>query len=145
MENASKALIIAGAILLAILLISLGIMVFNKAQDISDGGQIDQAEVSTYNSKFAKYEGTNVSGSQVKALVGEINTNNTTDKNNRVVRHIALDVDNSIITQTTGTGTDANYPTYLTSKVSSSAKYTIAVTGYDSKGYITKIKITKNS
>ena len=33
MENASKALIIAGAILLAILLISLGIMIFNQAQD----------------------------------------------------------------------------------------------------------------
>ena len=32
MENASKALIIAGAILLAILLISLGIMIFNQAQ-----------------------------------------------------------------------------------------------------------------
>ena len=31
MENASKALIIAGAILLAILLISLGIMIFNQA------------------------------------------------------------------------------------------------------------------
>ena len=34
MENASKALIIAGAILLAILLISLGIMIFNQAQQI---------------------------------------------------------------------------------------------------------------
>ena len=35
MENASKALIIAGAILLAILLISLGIMVFTQAQDVT--------------------------------------------------------------------------------------------------------------
>ena len=33
MENASKALIIAGAILLAILIISLGILIFNQAQD----------------------------------------------------------------------------------------------------------------
>ena len=33
MENASKALIIAGAILLAILLISLGIMIYNQAQN----------------------------------------------------------------------------------------------------------------
>ena len=32
MENASKALIIAGAILLAILLISLGIMIFNHQE-----------------------------------------------------------------------------------------------------------------
>ena len=34
MENASKALIIAGAILLAILLISLGIYIFSQAQSV---------------------------------------------------------------------------------------------------------------
>ena len=39
MENASKALIIAGAILIAILLISLGIIMFN-----SSSGTTDQAE-----------------------------------------------------------------------------------------------------
>ena len=39
MENASKALIIAGAILLAILLISLGIYIFSQAQSVvNDSG-----------------------------------------------------------------------------------------------------------
>ena len=33
MENASKALIIAGAILLSILLISLGLIVYNQAKE----------------------------------------------------------------------------------------------------------------
>jgi len=36
MENASKALIIAGAILLAILLITLGISIFNSQKGIDD-------------------------------------------------------------------------------------------------------------
>ncbi len=36
MENASKALIIAGAILIAILLISLGIIMFNSSKGTTD-------------------------------------------------------------------------------------------------------------
>lgn len=36
MENASKALIIAGAILISILLISLGIIMFNQSKSTTD-------------------------------------------------------------------------------------------------------------
>ena len=39
MENASKALIIAGAILLAILIISLGIMIYQQASSIRSSKQ----------------------------------------------------------------------------------------------------------
>ena len=45
MENASKALIIAGAILLSILLISLGIMIFTQAQDVISGSGMSKAEL----------------------------------------------------------------------------------------------------
>ena len=54
MENASKALIIAGAILLAILLISLGIIIFSQAQDTINNSGMSQAELQTYNSQFLK-------------------------------------------------------------------------------------------
>lgn len=47
MENASKALIIAGAILLAILLISLGIMIFNQAQDTVTNSGMTEAELTS--------------------------------------------------------------------------------------------------
>lgn len=36
MENASKALIIAGAVLISILLITVGIVLMNKSSDVSD-------------------------------------------------------------------------------------------------------------
>ena len=55
MENASKALIIAGAILLSILLISLGIMIFNTAQDTTKNSGMNQAQVASFNNKFTKY------------------------------------------------------------------------------------------
>ena len=37
MENASKALIIAGAVLISILLISLGVMIYRNGADIANG------------------------------------------------------------------------------------------------------------
>ena len=76
MENASKALIIAGAILLAILLISLGIFIFSQAQDTVNNSGMSQAEISTFNNKFLKYEGTQ-KGSVVKSAVNEVIASNS--------------------------------------------------------------------
>ena len=84
MENASKALIIAGAILLSILLISLGIMIFNQAQDTVNNSGMTQAEITTFNNKFLKYEGTQ-KGSVVKSLVNEVIASNA-DSSNPVVK-----------------------------------------------------------
>ena len=80
MENASKALIIAGAILLAILLISLGIMIFGQAQDTVNNSGMSQAEMQAFNNKFLKYEGTR-KGSEVKALINEVLASNADDNN----------------------------------------------------------------
>ena len=80
MENASKALIIAGAILLSILLISLGIMIFNQAQDTVNNSGMSQAEITAFNNKFLKYEGKQ-KGSVVKSLVNEVIASNADDNN----------------------------------------------------------------
>ena len=81
MENASKALIIAGAILLAILLISLGIMIFTQAQDVVSGSGMTEARISAFNDKFLKYEGTK-KGTMVKALIQEVMATNSESSNN---------------------------------------------------------------
>lgn len=82
MENASKALIIAGAILLAILIISLGILIFNQAQDTVGSVNMDEQEIMAFNNKFTQYEGENVRGSQVNALAQAVLANNQSAKNN---------------------------------------------------------------
>ena len=79
MENASKALIIAGAILLSILLISLGIMIFNQAQSAIDGSGMSDAQLTAFNQKWLKYEGKQ-KGSTVKILCQEVLANNTNDE-----------------------------------------------------------------
>ena len=73
MENASQALIIAGAILLAILLIAIGMFIFNKANDSiqKSANSISSEDANAFNAKFEPYVGTRVSGTQIKALLGQ--------------------------------------------------------------------------
>ncbi len=73
MENASKALIIAGAILLSILIIAIGMYVYTNAQStINDSlTSMSESEKNAFNSKFIGYEG-NATGSQIKALIGDL-------------------------------------------------------------------------
>lgn len=78
MENASKALIIAGAILLSILIIGLGMFIYTQSADAMKNTGLDQLEVQRHNDVFLQYEGSKVSGSNVRALVNKINANNRT-------------------------------------------------------------------
>lgn len=70
MENASKALIIAGAILISILIVSLGVLIFNRmGGSAKEAANMDEQEVANFNSKITPYVGKNISGSQVNALI----------------------------------------------------------------------------
>lgn len=132
MENASKALIIAGAILLAILLISLGIMIFNQAQDTVNNSGMTQAEITTFNNKFLKYEGTQ-KGSVVKSLINEVlATNQTLSDTEKVKVTVAKKGNGTEITTATATPT--------TSAVDIAQSYTVKLTY--SNGRVTQIDIT---
>ncbi len=78
MENASKALIIAGAILLAILIIGLGVFIYNQAANtVSDTG-MDQIAVRQFNAQFEPYIMNNASGATAMALYDTVNAYNAT-------------------------------------------------------------------
>lgn len=57
MENASKALIIAGAILLSILIIGLGMFIYQQASGAMGNANLDPQKIQAYNSEFTSYEG----------------------------------------------------------------------------------------
>ena len=78
MENASKALIIAGAILLAILIISLGIMIYNQASGVVNNNSMSEVDISSFNTRFTQYQGNNIRGAQVNSLLEQVRTNNVT-------------------------------------------------------------------
>ncbi len=79
MENASKALIIAASVLLAILIIAMGVAIFNKAQGAADTSSFDTAEINMFNQKFERYNN-NQLGSQVKSLISFAISNASTNK-----------------------------------------------------------------
>lgn len=85
MENASKALIIAGAILISILLISVGIIVMNAINDpVSQAGDSSASQaIEIFNSKFTAYTG-EISGSTLRSAISTINASNGTDSTHKV-------------------------------------------------------------
>ena len=68
MENASKALIIAGAIILSILIIALGMAVFNMASNPAQdaAASIESQAAQAFNSTFEPYIKENITGSSVQ-------------------------------------------------------------------------------
>ena len=142
MENASKALIIAGAILLSILLISLGIYIFTQAQTVVNGSGMTQAEVKSFNEQFIKYERTSVKGSEVKSLIQEVNVNNKQDES--LERQIELSgvVKEATSSSTSGNSTSTTGKTYSTANILNTKTYTVEIQEYGSDGRITKINIT---
>ena len=82
MENASKALIIAGAILVSILIISAGMLIFSSSSGLFNSAKssMSDQEAKMFNQKFTMYEGENVSGSSVRQLMRDITVNNNNDE-----------------------------------------------------------------
>ena len=125
MENASKALLIAGAILIVIVLISIGMLIVNSTNDgvdVATDIATSQAAQS-FNSQFTKYAGTKVKGSTVKSLYETVVAANAT--------------------ATTSGGHTVNMS--ATSSVKNSATYSVTVTDTDSDGYVDSITWTENS
>ena len=97
MENASKALIIAGAILISILIVGLGVIIYNNVSGIaSDTSGIDQQAVSSHNSPIESYFSDHTSGSNVRALLTQVQANNSAaNRNDEVVGNYIYVVDGS--------------------------------------------------
>ena len=85
MENASKALIIAGAILIAILLITIGIVLINSGRDVTERGTaaMKSQAIQSFNAQFTPYEGT-ITGSQIKSLLSTVRSSNAVDDAHQV-------------------------------------------------------------
>ena len=77
MENATKGLMIAGAILIAIVLIGIGVMLVGQAQGwIGKSSQVfDDQTVQSFNSKYEAYVGTR-KGAEVSTLLRNVISNN---------------------------------------------------------------------
>lgn len=144
MENASKALIIAGAILLSIVIISLGLVVVNNVRDTINNTNMDAQEIEAFNGKLTPYGGEKVSGTRVKALIDVVSSNNAAEhaSGKDVADCNFIDVDATGATVATGNNAITGNATAATSYPTfSSSKYFKVEFSY-TKGVITKVVIT---
>lgn len=146
MENASKALLIAGAVLIVIVLISVGVLIVNQASSVTDqASDITTSQaVETFNNQFQNYAGIQ-KGSSVKTLLSAIATSNATNSNTS--KHmIKVTFSNTAATAAAAETTDIvdkNKITTWVSSVVNSARYQVDLTSRDNEGYIDAIKITR--
>ena len=86
MENASKALLIAAAVLIVILLIAFGMRILNSTGDTS--GQAEDlsqsTQMQTFNAQFTGYLGSNRNASTVRNLQAIVNSSNTRNSQHQV-------------------------------------------------------------
>ena len=88
MENASKALMIAAAILIVLLLISFAVLIINRFNPGNLFGNKDRMwAIQAFNDQFTPYEtmsGETISGQQVKTLIETVRSNNVTNSDHKV-------------------------------------------------------------
>ena len=135
MENATKALLIAAAILVAILIISLGLVVYNMAAETVQGVNLDEQTIQAHNDKFIRYEGDAKRGTNVNSLLQQVLNNNLAAEDDSLKVKVTVDGSERL---TTGQTTSPD-------KVPTGATYTVVCRRDEKSKLITSITITTNT
>ena len=145
MENASKALIIAGAILISIVLVSVGVIVVNSLNPEDALQEMDRQAVETFNSKFTSLAGSNVRGTVVKQIINNVITSNGNNEDNKQIS-IVLDSNVSVSGVTaSGDGTSASSDlSRISNSINTQHRYTVELY-YTKNGLVNKITIKDNN
>lgn len=138
MENASKALLIAGAVLIAILLISVGIRIINSTSGMTEHVDTTSQSVAaaTFNSQFLSYLSNSTSGTKAKALVSKIIAHNATVSSastfslnsHQIYVNLKDKNDKHITTSKSGHNWTSSELQDVYSKISDTSRYEIFVT-----------------
>lgn len=142
MENATKALLIAAAVLVAILIITLGITVYDMAAETMGSVNFSGQEVQAHNEKFTRYDGEHKRGTEVNAMLKTVLTSNldaVTQKEEEKKVYVEL------YTATSGSATTELLTTGMTAlpkgKIDTSKIYTITVEFASTGGLVKSIKV----
>ena len=144
MENASKALIIAGAILLSILIIGLGMAIYQQASGAIGNANMDPQKIQAYNSEFASYEGTK-SGTQVRALLDIIRSHNLANTDDPSLNVVAMTSSAAGVTAAPTELVTAAAINDIKKTINAGKTYTVDF-GYDANsGFIVAVGITEKT
>ena len=141
MENASKALIIAGAILLAILIIGLGMFIYNQAAGTMNEANLNSEQARSYNEEFLQYQGTK-SGTQVRTLIQNIQGHNRANTDDFSLQ-IQITNDEYEATDTVAALTAAATYDDIINNINAGNTYTVSFAYDPNSGYITSCGIVQ--
>lgn len=132
MENATKALLIAAAVLVVIILIAFGMRIVSTSSGTQDQADatMNSTKAQAFNQKFEAYKGKRVNGSTVRNLMTAISQNNVSDPTHKI-EYNNTDGAISGITSVDDTKTYSVTFEYATEN--------------ENAGYINKVKIKANS
>ena len=132
MENATKALIIAGAILISIILISIGIMVVQSASGVTGAAaeEMSKQEIDLFNAQFSSYAGQQ-KGSTVRSLMGVV-----------IASNAAHDEQHQVTVEGPSKEKTADE---VRNNIKATTTYTVKITSDEKSGLITKIEILTGS
>lgn len=137
-----KGMMEIGAILVLIVIMSMGIAVYNTAS--VKRVQVDSTaiamEMQSFNSQFSPYSGTGLTGSQVKSLMSAIISSNATNDNHQisVVTSTSTGLpSNALFTNGTSEASDISS---ISQGLSTGKKYTVEL-NYDNDGFVDEIVI----
>ena len=142
MENASKALIIAGAILISIVLVSVGVIVVQSLNPDEALSQMDQQQVDSFNSKFVSAAGSSVRGTVVKTMISNAITSNGNNEDSKQI-YIILDGSKTTGVDTSKGNNNSEILSKLSNEIITTHRYTVEL-GYASNGIVNKITIKDN-
>lgn len=137
MENASKALIIAGGVLIVILVLTLFAYINTKMGSGTSNlySKLEDRNITEFNQKFLNYDGNN--HLRIQEVVSLINMAKNANINNNIGAHVDVLVDNaSYLDKTTD---DLN--TLLKDKADETYTCNVTVTGK----IVSQVTITENS
>ena len=135
MENATKALLIAAAVLIAILIISFALIIYNMASETVGNVNLSEAEMAQFNAKFTAYEGERISGAQINALTTSVLMHNQQEQQAKTSRYVDVkgDID--------GTGKEQGLVAGGNTKKVPAANYYKVVCEYEN-GLVRTMKLT---
>ncbi len=123
MENATKALLIAGGVLIAIIIISVLVITFQKTGNVSRtySQTVDQEQITIFNSNFTKYVGQDLTIHEVVTICNFAYNNGTHN----------VTVNSQHINPFTSDNIKDNLEN----------RYELKINAYDINGYITNVQI----
>ena len=130
MENASKALLIAGSILIVLLLIGVGMLIYSRATGVINmaATTMNSQEILAFNSQFTPFEGRQ-KGSSVRSLISKVIASNAIYSNSREVT-----INNEEY--------DATIYSNFSKEINTGSYYTVKL-DYGNNGLVSNINYTK--